>query len=265
MLKLCEMFDPKFDESRIVLNMKEFLDLLPNVPSKGFIAFDEAGISVGHRTWLSPANMAISMVSQSFRYKMINVIFSIPSCYYLDKVPREMCHYEIMMQSRGLGSVYKIYKSAFEDRRFTKHLGAIYLSLPSKHLTYEYEELRKEHQDALYEYLQKQQDVLTRKQEEKMQKALAPQVNKEEMLRICKAVLPQVVDVTKDSDQGLINIVMLRDVVEEATGIKMAHNVPYKLRPHLLDYLHENDNEVLKRLRRKKGVGGSIGDDSSGE
>ena len=104
--------------------------------------------------------MAIAMVSQSFRYKSVNVIFALPLRYYLDKVPRELCHFGIMMQGRVVGAVHRIYKSAYVDLTYTKFLGTIFLQLPSKQLKYVYERMRKDHQDALYETLRKQQAVL---------------------------------------------------------------------------------------------------------
>lgn len=222
--------------------------MLPSLPSKSFILFDECGVSVGHRTWLSPANMAISMVSQSFRYKFINVVFALPSRYYLDKVPREMCHYEVMMSRRGVGGVYKIYKSAFVDTTYTKYMGHVFLSLPSKHLFDEYERLRAEHQDALYERLRKEQEVLSKKQEQKLEKALQPKRSFEEDVEKGILLLPQIVDLSRDSDQGLIDVHKMRRSFE-SIGVKLAHNKAYNIRKELLRRLHLNDDELLKRFR----------------
>lgn len=250
-LKLCEMFDPKFDFSRIVFDMKEFLDLIPVLPTKSFVLFDECGINIGHRTWLSPANMAISMVTQSFRHKFINVVFALPSRFYLDKVPREMCHFEIMMQRRGSGAVYKIYKSAFVDQTYTKYLGTLFLGLPSKDLCDDYEEMREENQNALYERLRLQQEVLINKQESKLQKALQPKRTFEDDVEKGVLLLPQISDLTKDSDQGLISVHEMRRAFERV-GIKLAHNRSYNIRKELLKRLHANDGELLKKLRAEK-------------
>lgn len=250
MLRLCEIFDPFFDASRIVFTMREFLDLLPNVPSKGFVAWDEPGISIGHRSWLSPANMAISMVSQSFRYRQVNVFFALPSRYYLDKVPRELCHYEIMMQRRGLGFVHQIYKSSYADITFTKKLGFVHVTMPSKWLVDEYERKRAEHQDALYEKLRKEQEMLEVKEEEKMQKALAPERTFEEDVEKALLILPQIVDLNKDSDQGMIDISEMQRNFERI-GINLAHNRAYNVRKEVLKRLHANDDELLNRLRGK--------------
>jgi len=234
--------------------MKEFLDLIPNVPNKGFVAWDEPGIVIGHRTWLSPANMAISMIAQSFRYRLINVMFALPSRYYLDKVPRELCHFELMMQRRGVANVYKIYKSAFTDFTYTKYLGGIQMKLPPKHLTYEYERMRREHQDALYEKLQKQETIRTMKMEKKIEKALTPEVGGEELLARAKMILPQIIDWEKAgyTNQGLINVQKLRATLE-ISGVKLAHNASYNLRKRLVEELHANNDALLNKLRRKYG------------
>jgi hypothetical protein len=216
--------------------MKEFLDLLPNMPSKGFVLYDEAGISIGHRTWLSPANMAISMVTQSFRYKYINVVFALPSRYYLDKVPREMCHFEIMMQRRGIGAVHRIYKSPYADMTFTKNLGVIYLRLPSEKLIDDYERLRAEHQDALYEKLRKQQTLLDTKEERKLEEGLKPQHSFEETLEKARLILPQILNEKTFSDQGRIDISEMRRL------LNIPHNMAYNIRSVLLKEYHEKES-----------------------
>ena len=250
-LKLCELYDPHFEPSNIVFNMKEFLDLIPVLPTKSFVLFDESGINIGHRTWLSPANMAISMVTQSFRHKFINVIFALPSRFYLDKVPREMCHFEVMMQRRGSGAVYKIYKSAFVDQTYTKYLGTLFLGMPSKKLYDEYERMREEHQNALYERLSREQDVLIQKQDEKLEKALQPKRSFEDDVEKGMLILPQLVDTTKDSDQGMIDVHKLR-MSFDSIGIKLPHNRSYNIRKELLKRLHANNNELLNKLREEK-------------
>jgi hypothetical protein len=247
-LKLCELYDPHFDSSRIVFDMKDFLELIPVLPTKSFVLFDECGVNIGHRSWLSPANMAISMVTQSFRHKFINVIFALPSRFYLDKVPREMAHYEIMMQRRGVGAVYNIYKSSFVDATYPKYQGTLFLGLPSKQLCDEYENKREQNQNALYERLLKEQEVLTQKQDEKLEKALQPKRTFEDDVEKGMLILPQLVDTTKDSDQGLIDVHKLRRSFD-SIGIKLAHNRGYNIRKELLRRLHANDNQLLKKLK----------------
>lgn len=225
------------------------LGFLPQIPSKGFIAYDEPGISIGHRTWLSPANQAINIVSQSFRYKLINVIFALPSRYYLDKVPREMCYYEVMMQRRGMANVYKILKSAFADMTYTKFLGVVHLGLPSKSLAEEYEKLRAGHQDALYERLRQEQEVIAKKHEESLKKELEPERTFMDDTEKAMLILPEIVDVTRDTDFGLISVPNLKKAFLERLGINLAHNRSYYIRAELLRRLHANNDALLKKLR----------------
>jgi ABC-type dipeptide/oligopeptide/nickel transport system ATPase component len=106
-LSLCQHFDPYFNAQRIAFTSHEFLDLLPVVPHKGWILWDEVGVSLSHRKWQSEVNFSIMQVIQSFRYKFINVIFYLPSASYMDKVVREMCHYVLRLQERGVANLYR--------------------------------------------------------------------------------------------------------------------------------------------------------------
>jgi len=55
-------------------------------------------------------------------------------------------------------------------------------------------------------------------EKEKLEKTLTPKVIDGELLRIAKVALPQIVDATKDSDQGLIYVGKLRKVLEDRLG-----------------------------------------------
>jgi len=190
------------------------MEAVPNVPERGFIMFDEPGISVGHRTWLSEANQCINFVTQSFRYKFVNVIFALPSKYYLDKVPREMCHFEVVMSQRGHGSVYRILKSAFADYTFTKFICHINLKEPSKTLTNAYESARQAHMDKLYSQLTEKMKATRESAEEARKKALtSPHQEFEVLLDKTRLLLPQIIDKNRWTTHGLINMHQLKQLL----------------------------------------------------
>ena len=112
-LNLCKKFDPYFSSKRIAFTGLEFFDLLPIVPHKGFLLWDEnlIELSIKSYSWggaLTP-KMAVGdryekyppetfrlcrsskkvkillFLGFSFRYKLINVIFTVPSASYIDK------------------------------------------------------------------------------------------------------------------------------------------------------------------------------------
>jgi len=251
-LSLAQHFDSYFSAKRIAFTAREFLDLLPIVPNKGWIVWDEVGVYLSHRRWQSEANIQIMQVLQSFRYKLINVIFTLPSAVYMDVVARTMCHYLLVMNKRGVATVYRILKPTYAGSPWTKRRGGLYSEMPTAMLWDEFERLRDEHQDALYEQSRKMSEARVEHEKEKLEKTLTPKITDDEFLRIAKATLPQIVDATKDSDQGLIHVGKLRKVLKEATNTYVNLNRGYDLRKELLSHLHENNDSLLKKLREQK-------------
>jgi len=245
-LSLCQHFDPYFGAKRIAFTGKEFLDLLTEVPNKGWLIWDEPGVYLSHRRWQSEINIQIMQVVQSFRYKLINVMFCLPSASYMDKVVREMCHYVLRMQKRGQAKVYRIVKSPFEGWTFTPYLGTIHSEMPTTELFNEFERVRTEHQEALYEQSRKQMEASAKKQAEKLEQTLAPKRTWEDLKERAMLILPQIVNPKKDSDQGLIDMSEMRRI------LKIPHNQAYNIRKQLLRELHSDGNKLLRELRRKK-------------
>lgn len=123
--------------------------------------------------------------------------------------------------------------------------------MPTTYLWNEFERKRTEYQDAFCEELRKLSEATVTTEKEKLEKRLKGKVQDDELLRIAKAVLPQIVDVNKDSDQGLIKVGKLRKTLEEATGTYINLNRGYDLRKELLAHLHEDSDRILRQLRRK--------------
>lgn len=244
-LNLAQHYDPYFSAKRIAFTGSEFLNLLSEVPSKGWIVWDEAGVNLSHRKWQSEINIAIMQVIQSFRYKFINVIFTLPSAQYLDKVPREMCHFVIRMVGRGQGTVYRIVKSPYEGWTFTPFLGTIHSEMPTNELYYEFKRLHAEHQEKLYEQSRKQMEVSEKKMEEKLEKAFEPRETFDSLKEKGLLILPQIVNVKKDTDQGLISVIELQ------RKLNLPHNKAYDLRRELLKELHYENDKLLNELRRQ--------------
>lgn len=109
-----------------------------------------------------------------------------------------------------------------------------------------YKSMRKEHQDALYEKLRKQQTVLEMKEERRLEEGLKPKQTLEELMEKARLILPQIVNLNKDSGQGLIDIAEMRRL------LKIPHNIAYNLRKELLKDLHAEDDKLLAELRRAK-------------
>ena len=228
-LRLAEMFDRTFTPRRICFRAKEFLRKLPDVPHGAFMVWDEPGQSVGHRTWLSPANMLIQFTLQSFRYKLVNVIFCLPNAYYLDKVPRELCHFMVNIVRRGVGDVYEIKKSQFADRMYTKYVGTVYLHPPSEALVEEYERMRAQLQEERYASYLEKLEYRERKEIEKMQ----PKGSIEELVEQAKDILPKVLNPESRGYRKKI------DVQKMCRLLNISQYKGYQVRAALLDELEQ--------------------------
>lgn len=222
------------------------MDLLPQIPNKGWCVWDEVGVALSHRRWQSEINVQIMQVIQSFRYKLINVIFTVPSASYVDKVPREMCHYVIRMQRRGVASVYRIRKSPFEGFTYTPFLGTIYTEMPTEILYQDFRRSHTEHQERLYEQSRQRMEASEKRDKERLDKALNPKDTMQVLVDKARLILPQIVNPHKDTDQGLINVVELRRILD------IPHNKAYNIRNELLVELHANEDSLLKELRKRK-------------
>lgn len=109
----------------------------------------------------------------------------------------------------------------------------------------EFRRLHEEHLDKLYEESRKKAIVSEKRKEEKLEEALKPKRTFEDTVERAKLVLPQIVNLNKDSDQGIIDIAEMRRV------LKIPHNKVYLVRKELLKDLHAEDDKLLKELRKR--------------
>lgn len=148
----------------------------------------------------------------------------------MDKVCREMCHFVIRMKQRGIGGVYRICKTPFQGFTYTPHLGTIHSEMPTMSSWEEFRRLHVEHLDKLYEESRKKAMISEKRKVEKMEEALKPKKTFEDTLERARLVLPQIVDLNKDSDQGIIDVGEMRRV------LKIPHNKAYLVRKCKIRY-----------------------------
>jgi len=152
-MKIGEVLDPNrdFDVDHVVFTADEFFDCLGRLKNNCFIMFDEAGVSFSHREFMSMVNRMLGFVFQTFRYKYINVIFTLPSLGYMDYVGRGLLHCVIRMLDRGRGVVYRVQKDMLGRRIYYPKIGILEAGLPSSRLTEAYEVKKASIMDKRYE------------------------------------------------------------------------------------------------------------------
>jgi hypothetical protein len=138
-LRIAEKFDKNFSVDNVVFDYDEFLDRVDSVKSGSFIVFDEAGVGFSHRTFMSLTNKVIGYILQSFRFKLINVLFTLPSLGYMDYVGRSLIHFYVKVEKPGFGKIYKIWVDRFEGKIGRRLVGILETDLPSEDLCSAYE------------------------------------------------------------------------------------------------------------------------------
>jgi len=149
----------------IVFTPEHFLDLVNTLPQRSTIVFDEVGLSYDSASWYSSVNKLLTHCLESYRYKVINVIFTIPHLGLMDKKGLSLVHGIVNIRTRGYGIVYRINFNPLMGKRFQPRWGTLQISLPSNELCTEYDEIKKQYMDLEMENYAKELKVESRDKE----------------------------------------------------------------------------------------------------
>ena len=159
LLETLRMVDPNFNTDRIAFTNEEFIALLKlKLPPGSAIMYDEVGVGMDSREFMSVINKVLSYVTMTMRYKRLVIGMSVPSMNWIDLKTRELLHIYIELQKKFINGVsygkwqnlqtnYKFGKTYYKSPRITQDgkpfsIGQIGFKLPPKYLTEPYE-LRK--------------------------------------------------------------------------------------------------------------------------
>jgi hypothetical protein len=167
-LRLAELMDPAFTIARVVFSARDFLRLInEDLPKGTVILWDEMGIGMAAREWYSILNKSVSYVLQSFRFKNLIILMTVPDPAFIDSQARRLYHWwiecvEIVKSDEiVIAKPFMVDHSARFDRDYMKYpivkrpegpakVGTIPFRLPSSELRRAYEAKRKGAMDALY-------------------------------------------------------------------------------------------------------------------
>jgi len=143
-LKICERFDKNFNISKVLFDPNDFFELIKTLPEDSWIVLDEAGAILDARRYMTSINIITCYVLETFRFKRINVIFTVPSLKMIDVHVRRLMHCMAFQIGRGHARVYKI-GMGYNGSTHAKRIGTfINISLPSKELWEEYEKKKEQ-------------------------------------------------------------------------------------------------------------------------
>ena len=96
-LSIAEMLDPDFQMRQVIFKGTELLALINSGKLKrgSVIIWDEAGIDLSNRAWMSATNKLLNFVFQTFRHKGYILFFTTPYSDFVDKQTRRLFHCEM--------------------------------------------------------------------------------------------------------------------------------------------------------------------------
>lgn len=142
-LSICEYFDKKFNVDKVIFTPKQFFEIVMTLPKNSWVLLDEPSQALSHREWYSEINKCITWCVESFRFKLIHMVFTAINPSLIDKVLRSyLLHFLIVMKQRGIANVYQYSPSPFNPETRTPYLGQIVMEQPSENLVKEYESKR---------------------------------------------------------------------------------------------------------------------------
>ncbi len=174
-LSVAKKVDPSFGIRRLVFPAHDFLDIINrDIPKGSVIDWDEAGLGMPAREWQSFFNKAVGYVLQSFRYRNLALLITVPDVTFLDRIPRSLFHYYFecikVEEEKGwvlarpfqiqhnprLGKTYMKHPILRDERGNPAKMVTMRFSKPPRKLREAYEERRAAYMKVFYEDLQAQ-------------------------------------------------------------------------------------------------------------
>lgn len=185
-LRLCEIFDKKFDVNKqVVFDRGHLLKIISGeikVNPGQCVLIDEAHMATGARHWFEEIQRELVDQVATVRSMGIILIFVVLHISMLDKIIRQyVLTYQLHMEKRGVAIEYKVTMPRFEKKVYHPRQGRIALSVPGIRECASPECLGCQHNDwcmnmrAIYErikkeYLAAKSEESTRRNEAKRQK-----------------------------------------------------------------------------------------------
>jgi len=153
----------EFGINQVLFDPEEFFLLIKHLKTNSFVVVDEAGAILDARRYMTVINCITSYVLETFRFRRINVIFTVPSLKMVDINVRRLMHCMVFQTNRGRARIYKMnmnYKGAI----YAKRIGTFAdVKKPDEELCKAYEKKKKEAFDGLLESVMKKVGLANKK------------------------------------------------------------------------------------------------------
>jgi ABC-type dipeptide/oligopeptide/nickel transport system ATPase component len=159
-LRLCESFDPNFSNDKVTFKSREFIDIIDNKElsyPNAAILFEELSVAMSARRWQDTTHQMVNSLLDTFRYKRLLVVFTVPDISYVDAQTRKKFHFKFEMKgidykrkiskvkplyiqvNTSTGKSYHKYLKMITEDGTRQKLKTITFGLPSKKLRNVYE------------------------------------------------------------------------------------------------------------------------------
>lgn len=139
-----------FPVENVVFTISEFIERVKSLGKCSIIIFDDAGLKYSSTKWYEELNQVLGYTLQSYRYKIINVIFTIPVKDWLDRIGRGMLHGQIEMKFVGQGVYTRMKYNSYRKQVYYKRLFLMNFAKPNDDLIGNYERKKKKFLDREY-------------------------------------------------------------------------------------------------------------------
>jgi ABC-type dipeptide/oligopeptide/nickel transport system ATPase component len=133
-------YNRPFPVDNVVFTITEFLKMVRTLDKGSIIIFDDAGLKYDSKRWWDELNQVLGYTLQSYRYKIINVFFTVPVTDFVDKVGRTMLHGQIWFKIEGVGVYQKFKYHQNYKKTFVRNKRSIIFNPPNMDLVNAYEE-----------------------------------------------------------------------------------------------------------------------------
>jgi hypothetical protein len=151
-MRVAELLDQNFNIDNVVFNANSFVRRAMKAPRGTWLVYDEPGVTISNRTFMSGMNMIINFFLQSSRYRQVNALFALPSLNLMDLGARTILLFQALMRERGTATLFRIRRNQFGQNPpyWTFRVGSVTVSQPSGDLMKSYEAKRKEWHEASF-------------------------------------------------------------------------------------------------------------------
>lgn len=129
--KIGEDYDPGFDYTRFCFEPTQFMRAVKELPSGSVMVYDDAGVTFSASNFWEEVNMIIGWTLQSFRYRIVNLIFTMPASVLLDRKGRISAHYKLSLMRQGYGRLYRMKWDDNRQKMYTPRLWDIKIGPPA--------------------------------------------------------------------------------------------------------------------------------------